>query len=183
MNGSALAVYSTQVHPSDRRTSPPRPNPKGRNRRNRARYTGMMTKRMITTSGTTIRRTNRVTVAKRGRGQVEGAAQPSGSGRWDVPPITAPSSTKLPARYVGERPVGCALSFIRMVPGDQPPFANPFFCFNSLHLGPIVDIPSWVQNVSLVSDLPYKYMSTFQPFPFVMLGFSNCSLAYTFSQI
>ena len=81
VNGSVLAAYSIRVRLSDRSTSPPHPNPKDRNRRNQALCTGMTMKRTIITSGMMIRKTNRVTVAKRGRALVERAAQPSGSGR------------------------------------------------------------------------------------------------------
>jgi len=93
------------VHPSDQRTSPHHPNPRDRNRRNRARCTGMTMKKMTTISGTTIRMTNRVTVAKRGRARVERAAQPSGSGRWMI-------SSHHPLYHPLNRPPGVCERFV-----------------------------------------------------------------------
>ena len=112
VNGSVLAAYLTRVHLSDQRTSPPHPNPRVRNQRNRARCTEMTMRRTITTSGMMIRKTNRVTVAKRGRGQVGRAVQPSGSGRRDISSVVNPHHppNRLPSVWVSVlRAVRCHL--------------------------------------------------------------------------
>ena len=104
VNGSVPVACSIRVRLSDRRIFPPRPNPRDRNRRNRPRCTGTTTKRTIITSRTTIRMTNRVTEAKRGRVRVEQVAPLSGSGRRDIHSVVvSPSSTELPGPCVGER--------------------------------------------------------------------------------
>jgi len=185
VNGSVLAAYSIRVRLSDRSTSPPHPNPKDRNRRNQALCTGMTMKRTIITSGMMIRKTNRVTVAKRGRALVERAAQPSGSGRRYNSshhqlhhPLNRP-----PGVWVGVLwAVRCRLfAWPRRISRPRQFF---FFFFTPILPTPRSLRPS-VDSV-LGSKSPLRiYLPHANLFnlSFSMLGFSNCSLAYTFSQI
>ena len=165
VNGSVPVACSIRVRLSDRRTFPPRPNPRDRNRRNRPRCTGTTTKRTIITSRTTIRMTNRVTEAKRGRVRVEQVAPLSGSGRRDIRSVVVPpSSTELPAPCVGERFEDRAFSFICTVPPDRPP---PRWFFSSTilptprSLGPLVDSVQGVKTPrQLFVSFPFYIYST-----------------------
>ena len=153
------------MHPSDQRTFPLLPNPKDRNRRSRLRCTGMTTKRTIIISRTTIRKTNRVIEAKRGRVWVGRAARPNGSGKCDI--CSHPYLIHLRiTRLVCGRAFGLCIVIYPHVPARST-VSPPGPIFPPIFLSPFISI----------------YCTHVQPFFLsisLMSGFSNCSLAYIY---
>ena len=168
-NGSVPVVYSLRVLLSDQRISPPRPNPRHRNRRNRPRYTEMTTKRMIITSGMMIRRTNRVTEAKRGRVRVGRVARPNGSGKWCVYLLPHSPQNRFLCVSEGFRCGPARCPFIR--PPDRPFPTDSFSDFNFLPTHVLLVGPSWVPSRVVKMPLHQALFS----FPFrIYLPYTPC---------